>query len=414
MPAPLRAAALAAALLAAPAVQAQYVFGAMDQDAAVDVPEITALAMGDAVTAVSHPRTAFFSNPAHLAGLDGLRISVVGVQAGVGGNAWDTYTFYRDELGPAIEEGLEDINDNDPDRLRDLYDSALEIGREQKTADLAAEALAVQFRLGPLALGVGAFADARARGKLTDGGAGVPFVDAYSQADLIVPVVAAIDVPGTPLSIGASASYVERRVTAKREFVDALEPDGEKVYLLGGSGVALSAGVVAHDIGLPGLDLGMALSNVGGVGDLSFDQSWAISTPDNAEPADDDVEIADLEARFAARDSAPALRVGAAYALPLPALSPVNDFAVSADWVSGSTSEFDQSPEAGFRVGAQARLAKVLWLRGGLAQGYPTAGIGLDLKYVQLDYATYGVEDGRTLGQLGRRNHVVQLRLGLF
>jgi hypothetical protein len=92
----------------------------------------------------------------------------------------------------------------------------------------------------------------------------------------------------------------------------------------------------------------------------------------------------------------------------------VSHVAVSADWISGSTSEFEQAPETGFRVGAQARLAKVLWLRGGLAQGYPTAGVGLDLKFIQIDYATYGVEDGRTLGQLGRRNHVVQFRLGLF
>ena len=29
-------------------------------------------------------------------------------------------------------------------------------------------------------------------------------------------------------------------------------------------------------------------------------------------------------------------------------------------------------------------------------------------------YATYGVEDGRLLGQQNRRNHVVQVRFGLF
>ena len=288
------------------------------------------------------------------------------------------------------------------------------MGRDQKTAGVAAEALAVQLKLGPLAVGAGAFADARARAKLTDGGAGIPVVDAYSQADLVVPVVAALDVPGTPLSVGASVAYVERRVTAKSEFVDALEPDAEKVYLLGGNGVALSAGVVAHGVGLPGLDLGMAVSNLGGVGDLTFDRSWAVSTPDDAEPADDAGEIAEMEARFAARESAPVLRMGAAYSLPLPKVSPVSDVAVSADWISGSTSEFDQAPETGVRVGAQARLAKVLWLRGGVAQGYPTAGVGLDLKFVQVDYATYAVEDGRTMGQLGRRNHVVQVRVGLF
>lgn len=396
-------------LALAPSASAQYLFGSLDQDAPVDVPEITALAMGDAVTAVPDPQTAFFSNPAHLARLDGFRISVVGAQAGIGGNARETYDFYADELGPAIEDGLDELSDDD---LLALYNRTLEIGREQKTTDLTAELLAMQFRAGPLAVGVGAFADGTARAKLTDTGAGVPYLDAYSQADLVVPVVAAMDLVGTPLTVGASVAYVERRVTAKAAFVDELQPDAEKVYLLEGSGVALGAGVTARDVGLPGLSLGLALSNVGGVGDLAFDRSWAVSGSDD-EP-DDLAEIAELEARFSARESSPVMRIGAAYSLLLPKLSPVGDVTLAADWISGSTSEFDQAPETGIRVGAQATLLGALELRGGLAQGYPTAGVGLNLKYLRLDYATYGVEDGRTLGQLGRRNHVVQVRLGVF
>ncbi len=412
----MRVLALALAVLTlAPEAWAQYRFGAMEQDAAVNVPEITALAMGDAVTAVSRPETSFFSNPAHLTSLDGFRLTIVGAQGAVGGDAWDAYTFYRDDFGPALEEGLDAINDRDPERLRALYDNALEIGRDQKTLDVTAEALSVQFGAGPLAIGVGAFGTARGRAKLNRGGIGVPFLDAYSQADLVLPVVAAMRVPDFPLSAGVSAAYVQRRVTAKAAFVDQLEPDEEKLYLLKGDGIALSAGVVADDFLLPGLNLGMALSNVGGVGDLTYSESWAISLPEGEpDPEDDSEEITELETRFADRSSTPILRMGAAYTIGLPTLSPLNDLAVSADWISGSTSEFDQGPEAGVRLGAQARLAKVLSLRAGLAQGYPTAGIGLDLKYLQIDYATYGVEDGRTLGQLGRRNHVVQLRLGIF
>ncbi|OZC04314.1 hypothetical protein [Rubricoccus marinus] len=413
----MRALALSLLALAAatPEASAQYRFGAMSQDAAVDVPEITALAMGDAVTAVPRAETSFFSNPAHLASLDGFRLTVVGAQAGIGGDAWEAYTFYRDDFGPALEEGLDTINDTDPDRLRALYDEALEVGRNQKTLDATAEALSVQFGAGPLAIGVGAFGNVRSRAKVNRGGVGVPFLDAYSQADFVVPVVAAMDLPDFPLSIGVSAAYVQRRVSAKADFVDQLEPDDEKLYLLKGEGIALSAGVVSEDFLLPGLNLGMAVSNIGGVGDLTYSESWAISTPeDEPEPADDPAEIAGLEARFAARSATPVLRMGAAYTIGLPAASPLNDLAVSADWISGSTSEFDQGPEAGVRLGAQARLAGFMNLRAGLAQGYPTAGVGLDLKYLQIDYATYGVEDGRTLGQLGRRNHVVQLRLGIF
>ena len=61
-----------------------------------------------------------------------------------------------------------------------------------------------------------------------------------------------------------------------------------------------------------------------------------------------------------------------------------------------------------------ARLAGVLAVRAGLSQGMPSAGIGIVTRAFRLEYATYGVEDGRLLGQLRRRNHVVQLRFGLL
>ncbi|MEL6615096.1 MAG: hypothetical protein AAFQ43_05130, partial [Bacteroidota bacterium] len=219
---------VALALLAAPEASAQYLFGSLDQDTPVDVPEIQALAMGDAVTAVPNPETAFFSNPAHLASVSGVRLTVLGGQASIGGNAWDSYAFYRDDLGPAIEEGLDEIAENDRERLLQLYADALDIGREQKTADATVEALAIQVGAGSLALSAGVFASARARAKLTDGGAGIPYLDAYSQGDLVIPVGVAMEVPGTPLAVGATAAYVERRVTAKAEFVDAIDPNGEK------------------------------------------------------------------------------------------------------------------------------------------------------------------------------------------
>ncbi|MEM6325853.1 MAG: hypothetical protein AAF791_01925 [Bacteroidota bacterium] len=387
----------------------QIPFGALAQDDPVDVPEITALAMGDAVAAVTNPETAFFSNPAHLASLTGVRFTIVGAQVGLGGNFREAYDFYDMELGPAIEEGLDDLPDREQ---RDLYDRAVEIGRDQKTVGASVEAFALQFRAGPLAVGAGVFGHATARARALDLATGVPYLDAYSQADLVAPLTVALDVPGTPLSIGGTAAYVERRVTAKAEFVDALDADGEKLYLLGGNGVALSAGVTARDVALPGLSLGMALISLGGVGDLTFDRSWAVSGSENT--PDDPAEIAQLERRFAQREGTPVLRMGAAYHLPFPKGSPIRDVALAADWVSGSTTEAEQAPELGFRFGAQATLLGVLELRGGLSQGYPAAGVGLNLRVLRLDYATFGVEDGEAFGEQERRNHVVQLRLGLL
>ena len=410
----LAAAALSAALALPAAAQLPgATFSAVDQDALSVRPLPPALAMGDAVAAVPGPQTAFFANPAHGASLDRLHLTVVGVTAGVGGDLWDAYSFYRDELGPAIEEGLSEIRDEDPERLRELYDRAFEVGRRQKTASAAAQALAVQANAGPVALGVGAFGAARARARVVDVGAGIPYLDTYTQADLYVPVTVAAEVPGAPLplSVGASATWVQRRVTAKADYVESLDPDGEKAYLLKGSTLAFGAGALARDVGLPGLDLGASVQGLGAAPDLRFDEAWSISGSEAA--PDDAAEIAELEARFNGRAAAAELRLGAAYRLPLQAPG-LDDTSVSVDWVSGSTSELDQGAATGLRLGVRTRLAKVLDLRAGLAQGYPSAGVGLDLKYVRLDYATYGVEDGRTFGQLGRRAHLVQLRLGIL
>ena len=93
---------------------------------------------------------------------------------------------------------------------------------------------------------------------------------------------------------------------------------------------------------------------------------------------------------------------------------PVSDVLVTADYTSRSTAEFDQSLQAGLRGGVSATLGGMLGLRAGLSQGMPSAGVGLATRFARLDWATYGVEDGRLLGQQSRRAYVVQLRLGWF
>jgi hypothetical protein len=52
-------------------------------------------------------------------------------------------------------------------------------------------------------------------------------------------------------------------------------------------------------------------------------------------------------------------------------------------------------------------------LRGGTNQGYLTYGVGLDLKYIRLDAASYGVELQSYPGQLEDRRYVVQVTLDL-
>ncbi len=54
-----------------------------------------------------------------------------------------------------------------------------------------------------------------------------------------------------------------------------------------------------------------------------------------------------------------------------------------------------------------------LSLRGGANQGYYTAGVGLDLKYMKIDAATYGVELNTYPGQLEDRRYMVNITIDL-
>ena len=410
----LRHLALSAASLAAfAAPAAAQTFGTLDQDSRAAVLDVAAAGRGGAVAALATPDSPFFSNPAHMAGTQRFGLTVLGATAGVGGNVRETYDFYDQTLGPAIEEGLDDIRRTDPERLQAIYDEAFRVGASQKTADLAAFAPSARMRFGRVAAGLGVFGAGTARARISNGGAGIPFIDLYTQADVLVPLTVATSVPGLPFALdaGVSATYLDRRLTAKADAVDALDPDNEKVYLFRGSGLRLGAGVQARDVGTPGLDVGLALTNVGGAVDLEYDRAIQIEGPDGA--ADDAAEIARLQQRFNARGSAASVRVGAAYRLPLVAPG-VDGVSVAADYTSASTAEFDQSFQAGLRGGVTASLGGVLSLSAGLSQGMPSAGVGVRTRIARIDYATFGVEDGRLLGQQSRRNHAVHIRVGLF
>ncbi|HLA63998.1 MAG TPA: hypothetical protein VK610_06200 [Rhodothermales bacterium] len=410
-------AALALAALIGAAPVAAQVASAFPQDGRPDLPFASTLGMGDAVTAVPSMDAAFFTNPALLSQLAAgrARIQFLGAGAEAGGNIFDLYSFYQDELGPAIEEGLDGICTNDDARCEALYEQALEIGRRPSTLGATVLGPAVQMAVGPVtSMQIGAFVTSHARATLSDGGAGVPLLDLYDQTDLLVPVGASVRVPGSPLAVGVQATYTRRWVTGKFAFIDELNPDAEALYVLSGGGITFDAGLHARDVGLPGLDFGLAVHRLaGGAFTYTYDRRIEI---EGEGFADDEAEIAALEERFNERDSGAQMRAGAAYRLPaalLAATGVLHDVTISADWVGASTSSYDQTTLAKLRIGAQAGVGP-LALRAGLSQGYPALGAGINTRAFRLDYAFFGIEEGRRAGQLRRGAHLLQFRFGLF
>ncbi len=401
-------------LLAAP-VSAQT-FGALQQDARPFVPSLEARAMGGAVAAVPSAETAFFYNPAHLAHAEGrLRLTVLGAGVGLSQTVNEAWAYWKDDLQPAVEEGLGEIRENDPERLDALYDEAFEIGRRPTVVRLSAYGPSFSAPVAPgWTAGAGLFGHATTRLQFSDAGARVPYVDLFSQADVIVPLAAAMRIPGAPvpLAVGATASYTRRYLTAKSALVESLDPDEEHLYVLTGSTLALDLGVHAQDVGVRGLDLGGAVYGLLG-GGFTYRYGSRIDLTGEGGP-DDAAEIEALEARFNERSGAPTLRLGAAYRVPLPENVAPLGLTVAADYVSASSSEYGQAVGAHLRLGAAVDLGKRLAFRTGLSQGRPSVGASLTLPGIRLDYAFFGVEDGRTAGQLPRSNHALQLRFGRF
>ena len=429
-----RLAALAglAALTAAPSAQ-QY--ATPGQEAPLAVTDLMRRGAGGAVAAMPTFDSPFFTNPAHIT-TSGFGLNVIGATVGGGGNTFDLYDFYFEEggLGDAIERGLDTIPDAE---LQDLYERALDIGGEPSTADVAVPLPALRLGFGPVAVGAGVYTHAITRVQFVD--QGVPALDLYARADIVAPVVVGVDLAQTPvglampfgLRLGARAAYLERRLTGKSKPIDAIDPDGERAFVFKGSTVRVGLGALASDVGVPGLDVGLDVSNLGGAIDYAFETAVDISTGDGLfdnEPAalsaSEQAEADALEAQFDERESEPVFRAGVAYRFPTALVPGVSETAIGLDYTTastssltptgGSTAVLDQSFQSGLRLGARTTIGGFLNLQAGLSQGMPSAGVGLNLKAARIEYATYGVEDGRLLGQLRRRNHVVRLRLGWF
>jgi len=75
----------------------------------------------------------------------------------------------------------------------------------------------------------------------------------------------------------------------------------------------------------------------------------------------------------------------------------------------------DQSEQLGklMHLGVELNFIGGLSVRAGLNQGYYTAGVGIDLKYIRIDVASYGVELDTYPGQLEDRRYILQFTMDL-
>ena len=371
-----------------------------------------ALGMGDTGVAFSTHENVFFYNPAHLAHAVGLRprISLVGIRGSLSDNLFDQITFYQDELEPAIDEGIENLSNEEQD---ELYDQAIALGRKRTYLNSDLLLPSVMMRVGDVGIGAGVFGHSLVRYRFEDAGAGVPLVDLNAIADLIIIGSGAVDLSNfgvSGLTTGLTGKFTQRWVTTKNKALDEFS-ENEDVYLLKGSSVGFDLGLLydVEFVPLPGdLKVGFtAYDIVASDFDYEFASNLTENSPDNQTLIAQEEEFANEEFNLS-----PSYRIGAAYMLPgLSTLGILKNTGIAVDYLWYSEPFIDQEPLANLHIGAQAQLA-FLVVRAGLNQGYTTLGGGLHLGFMNIDYAFYGMEQGRFPGQLPSWNHTAQISFG--
>lgn len=109
------------------------------------------------------------------------------------------------------------------------------------------------------------------------------------------------------------------------------------------------------------------------------------------------------------------LSLGVAWTAPIPrSWKALTGFTVAAgydDFLS-LAEEVHQNPVLNFTFGAEIVFFNILHLRAGINECYPAAGLGLDLKIIQLDMAVYGQELGLEPGDRPLYNMALGLTIG--
>ena len=336
--------------------------------------DVRALGMGNAYTANAPGTSALYYNPAML-GKTGFHLEVLAARATMNTRLLKAIKFVRDNTDKFRD--FETLSPSEASQfLKDMepYD-------DQYYGFHATPALGLT--LGHF--GIGSYVDGSPDMKL-DKGIYIPRIYAKGYIDWVTTAGYGrqINVPAfNNFYAGAAVKYI-RRYTAPEVKVNATEVsqmDQLAQTMLDTlqspvSGFAVDLGTVFSPA--RNLDVGLAIQNIGSIDGESF---------------------------------TPSFNVGAAYNFStIAALPLIRNLTVTGDY----RDFFNQQGVSFFNhlhLGAEFGFLNFA-LRAGVNQGYFTAGAGINLAIIHLDYAYYGQELGQAPGWQPNLNHMLQLKVG--
>ncbi len=327
---------------------------------------VRALGMGNAYTAVVADKDSLFYNPAGLAKVEGINWSIANMYAGVNGeDVYDSYQGFADADAGTTAFATQ---------VKSLFGKNIWIGGGAKTA------FTVPY------LGVAAYDSLTGSAYLSNPAypnMNVNFINDYGAA-----LGFAFDLAPNLLSVGVVGKRITRIGSAFPIGVSTLanlsSSELQDQINNRGTGYAVDYGM---NLTLP-LPVKPTFSFVWkNMGYTSFTQDFGARAP----PMIRDEMIAGF---------------GLTIDLPGVDIRPAMDFKYA--------NRSDEALGKKLHFGIEFDLP-IISIRGGFNQGYYTMGAGVDLGFIKLDAATYGVELGEYPGQHEDRRYILQgsLELGL-
>jgi len=369
------------------------------------LPGIRPLGMGGAFLALSDDQNAFFYNPAGITQRLRPLLSVADLTLQTNQSGY--------ELGQYILDLYTGGAPLDPMELLSYFSQLLEENFYSLKYNMYALPLAnialIAPPMGYLSVGLGAYVSAlNAEFALSMPGL-IPEVGLNASVDsgLIIPI--AYDL-GEKVAVGVNLKAINRNnIDVNMSLLDLLNLELPNADI--GYGYGFDAGILMHLGGQ--LSVGATLKDIGYTNITYYKTTSITKNPDNTL----DIGLADLPVPVTEKIE-PTLDVGFAYLFTSEQL-PMGDnilFTCQYDDLTGRMEDAGYG-ELAFRpknlhLGIELSYQMVSF-RAGINQGYGTAGLGVYLGPLCLDYAFYGQELGLNAGDIPQWNHIVSLALRL-
>ena len=404
------------------------------------VPAVEVLGRGDASAALpgrGHPLT---YNPAHIAALP-TRLTAIRLQGAGSGHVSDHFRLVsRGPIGEALNGDLDAFEGD----LSVLADSIRRVGTRPALLEATVALPSFVYRRGPYAVSAAATVHSLLSQRFRTSDTALPRTDHTARTDIALTGAFGYDASAhiRGLHLGLSVNAVQRYVSLLEKPIDEIGP-GDKLPVVAstplldkltffdnrprtnpvwvGRSVSMDVGAlyVVPASFLPGtLQIGAAAFDLGAsaftftlqdtapriplLGPLLPDQTAPVR---NDNPPAPDTLPASRAARFQVD---PSVRVGVAYTLD--AWGPFRNLAVAVDYQDYRRPPVEQSALAHLHVGAEAQY-DILIARLGINQGYPTAGVGLRMGHIGIDYAFYGREEGASFRETYNYINTLQMTL---